>query len=102
MKEDALQERPTMDSELDRLKTVARELWGDSWTIRVTRWADGSQQAFAFRSHGLADPDSDDDLYERERMVLNDESSEYLIRREVYRQEDIVDIVDREEGSIGE
>jgi len=102
MKEDALRERPTVDSEVDRLETVARKLWGDTWTIQVTRWADESMQAFAFRSHGLADPDSDDDLYERERLVLDDESSEYLIRREVYRQEDIVDIVDREEGSIDE
>jgi hypothetical protein len=35
MKEDGLEERPTMDRDLDRLETVARELWGDSWTIRV-------------------------------------------------------------------
>jgi len=102
MKEDALQEQPTMDSEVDRLETAARKLWGDSWTIQVTRWADGSMQAFAFRSHGLANPDSDDGLCERERLILAENTNEYLVRREVYRQEDIVDVVHREEGRIDE
>lgn len=37
---------------VDRLEAAARERWGDAWTIRTLRRADGSTESYAFRSRG--------------------------------------------------
>lgn len=55
----------------DRLKEAARELWGDTWTLRTLEFADGSTDHVVYRSRGLVEG-SDGKLLERDRLVLDD------------------------------
>lgn len=42
-----------IETEIRILKREAEQRWGERWTVRVQRYADGDASAFAFRSHGL-------------------------------------------------
>lgn len=35
-----------------KLKTAARERWGDKWTVEVKHWADGTHQFYAYHRAG--------------------------------------------------
>lgn len=59
---------PENNPDLDHLEALARERWGDEWTMRITRWADGDQQAIVVHSVGVVDDSDDGKILEKERI----------------------------------
>lgn len=79
----------------ERLEAEARRRWGDAWAISATRWSDGSIQAYAFHSRGLANGDEDQSVYERDRLWIDD--GEVLVERVHVRMDDAeqIDVIER-------
>lgn len=75
---------------LDRLEQAARERWGETWSISATHFADGTTQAYAFRSYGRVDGSAD--LIERERLWVDDERA--VLQRVYVRDKEVVELLD--------
>ncbi|MDF9748427.1 hypothetical protein [Natrinema salsiterrestre] len=80
---------------LERLEAAARERWGEKWAIRATHFADGTTQAYAFRSRGVVDDDRDEKTLEQERLYVSDEKA--VFRRVHLHHEDVVDVLEERE-----
>ncbi|WP_436936564.1 hypothetical protein [Halovenus marina] len=72
----------------EQLENIARDLWGEEWTIETRKWADGSSQSIAFHTKKVVDRDAD--ILERELLKLTEDGS-YVVRKEHYRTEAITE-----------
>lgn len=85
-----------MPEDVDRLEELARERWGERWTIETKRFADGDRQSIAYHSRGVVDADEyDEKLVEFERLQLTDDGAVGYDRVWI-RQEAIVDVREQE------
>lgn len=41
-----------VEERIQKLKTAAKERWGDAWTVEVKHWADGTHQCYAYHMNG--------------------------------------------------
>lgn len=85
---------------LERTKEVAREQWGDAWTVRALHFADGSVRPVAFRSLGVdreATEASEGTVVERERLWVGEDGEEAVIERVLVRQREVLDVLDERE-----
>ncbi|WP_395166378.1 hypothetical protein [Natrinema pallidum] len=81
---------------LERLEAAARDRWGDEWTIRAKHFSDGTTQAHAFRSRGVADDDDrDGKTLVEERLYASADRTVY--RRVHVQREDVVEILEERE-----
>lgn len=61
-----------MDSNrAERLRAVARDLWGDSWVLKIEEWADGSRDLRVVHSRGVVETDVGP-ATERDRLLFDD------------------------------
>ncbi|RKD85241.1 hypothetical protein [Halopiger aswanensis] len=81
---------------LERLEQLARERWGDEWAIRATHFADGTTQAYVFRSHGIVDDDRNRKTLEQERLYTDGGVVHY--RRVHVQQENVVAVLEESES----
>lgn len=79
---------------LERLKELARERWGEQWTITQQHFADGTTKQTAWRTYGPVDADTDGQVFGVERIRL--EGDEVLHDRVYQRDDDVVDVIDHE------
>lgn len=80
--------------DIKRLKELARERWGDKWTITQKHFADGTTKQTAWRSYGPVDVDSEGQVFDIERIRL--EGDEVLHDRVYQRNDDVVEVFDHE------
>jgi glutathione peroxidase-family protein len=57
---------------LEHLEEIARERWGERWTITQKHFADGTTKATAWRTYGPVDIDTDGQVFEIERIRIKD------------------------------
>ncbi|WP_254532717.1 hypothetical protein [Natrinema gelatinilyticum] len=92
---DDVQDQVDVD-EYEALEQIARERWGDQWTIRVNHYADGTTRRYAMHSDGRLRPDEhnfDDDarVLEQERIWVNvDEQQIYRDRVHIRKEFEII------------
>jgi len=86
--------RPNVDHDAVRaqLEADARERWGDEWTIETQRFADGTEQSYAYHQRGHAE----EDVVERERLFPGADGEVYHDHI-VVETESVVEVVDRDE-----
>lgn len=82
-----------MTDDVNCLEEEARRLWGDSCTISITRWSDGSTQVYASRSRGSVRQDEPESYVERERLWPKEEG--FVYERVIVRVEEVVDVLKR-------
>lgn len=80
--------------DLEQLKELASERWGDEWAIRATHFADGTIQAYAFHSRGVVDNNHDAKTLEQERLYADSEQT--IFRRVHVHHEDVEVIEERD------
>lgn len=90
-------ELDSREETLERLEQLARERWGDEWAIRATHFADGTTQAYAFRSRGVVDDDRDEKTLEQERLYSD--GDETIYQRVHVQYEDVVDVLEERDLS---
>ncbi|MDJ1433563.1 hypothetical protein [Halostagnicola sp. A-GB9-2] len=76
-----------MTDDLEQLKELAGEQWGDEWAIRATHFADGTIQAYAFHSRGVVDSNGDVKTLEQERLYSDGEQT--IFQRVHVQREDV-------------
>ncbi|SEQ29757.1 hypothetical protein [Natrinema salaciae] len=81
-------------NDLDRLEELARERWGERWTITQKHFADGTTKQTAWRTYGPVDVDDDGQVFDIERIRLEDD--EVLHDRVYQRNDDVVEVIDYE------
>lgn len=102
--EDERQEQDA-DEDLVRLKELARERWGNQWTITQKHFADGTTKATAFRSLGQVDDLDDADVdegmvFECERIRIK---GDRVLHDHVYvRNEEVIETVEYEISDVDE
>ncbi len=74
------------------LEAEARERWGDDWTIETQRFADGTEQSYAYHQVGHAE----EGVIERERLFPGSDGEAYHDHI-VVETEDVIEIVERDE-----
>jgi len=80
---------PAEATDRERLEHIARELWGERFTIITKEWADGDRERYAVRNRGLVrDDKSDEKRYKRDVLVVAEDGT-YERRTEHVRREDV-------------
>lgn len=84
------------DEVLETLESLARDLWGEYWTIKIECFADGTNQAMAV--HGgskVTDHDRDQRVREVERIAV-DEDGQVGYDRVHLTRSDLVEMVEKQ------
>lgn len=61
-------------SRADRLREVARDRWGVSWTLETKEYADRSTDHIVYHSRGRVDVDGES-VIERDRLLFDDDGN---------------------------
>ncbi|WP_156184120.1 hypothetical protein [Halostagnicola sp. A56] len=83
-----------MADDLEQLKELASERWGDQWTITQKHFADGTTKQTAWRTFGPVETDDDGQVFDVERIQLD--GDEALHDRVHQRNDDVVEVLDYE------
>ncbi|RQG93715.1 hypothetical protein [Natrarchaeobius oligotrophus] len=79
-------------SDLERLKQLARERWGDEWAIEQRHWADGTTTEHAYH----VEPSDEPDVRIRERLFIGADGEPYHDKVRV-RHEQILEVIERDD-----
>lgn len=72
------------EDKIERLEEIARERWGERWTITQKHFADGTTKATAWRNIGPVDVDDiEGKVFEREEIRIDDGEA---LHSHVYRR----------------
>ncbi|MFC6766028.1 hypothetical protein [Natrinema soli] len=74
---------------------AVRKRWGDEWSIRATHFADGTAQAYVFRSRGVADDDREEKTLKQGRLYTDGDRT--VFRRVHFHTEDVVYMLEEHE-----
>jgi len=86
-------------SRRDRLRDLARDLWGDAWTLRTQTYADGSTDHIVFHSRGRVTVDGES-LLERDRLEFDGDGNVVHSRERVRKEERVEhELVDSDASS---
>lgn len=58
---------------LDALENAATEEWGDGWKLELTKYDDGTFEAYAAHSNGVVDEKDGRRVLEEERLMPGDD-----------------------------
>lgn len=79
--------------EIEQLRELAREHWGEEFRIVVHHWEDGDVDRFAEHQLGIVDEDECGQINGRERLFLDPDSDGYVIQTEHFRKDpEVVDL----------
>jgi len=68
--ENAEYPRMKQTTRADRLRDVARDRWGDGWTLKIEEYADGSRDHRVVHSRGVVETDAGPAV-ERDRLLFD-------------------------------
>lgn len=54
---------------LEDLESAARDRWEVNWSLKMTKYADGTIDAHVIHSNGIVDGEDDDRIIEHERLM---------------------------------
>lgn len=87
------------DGHLEKLEELARERWGERWTIKIQHFATGSRKAIAYHSRGVVDETDDGTtIRELERLQIDEDGRVGFDRIRV-RPREVLDVLERSELS---